>query len=144
MAQRDAALEAAFRNTDYCVLLPAGPQILRAGVADAGADDRLRQEAAVRQYWLILTPCNPLSVRKDEPWNNKQIIAMELTLKVNCNHMFHTIHRDQQGIWPDERGFFLPDFDLDIARQLGREHHQHALLYGRPGTAPELVWLTGR
>lgn len=144
MAQRDADLEAAFLNTDYLVLLPGGALVLRPGQANRESDERLRREAGVQRHWLILTPCNPRSEPKDELWNNKQIIKMELTLKGSNNDVFHTLHRAQRGAWPDERGFFLPDFDLERARSLGREHRQHALLYGRPGAAPELIWLTGR
>lgn len=142
MPPRTPALEAAFRATEYWVELPGGGLRLRVGIVDPDADRRLREEAGVRRSWVILTACNPYSTQVGESRNTILFSELMDILKAMSTPLFHTRHASPDGSWPEERGVFLPDFDLALARGLGRRFRQHALLTGVADAAPELEWLT--
>lgn len=134
------AWEDAYRRTQYHVLLARGDLVLRIGVRHAD-DARLREEAGVREHWAIVTPCNPLSQRLAEKDNAallaqfKQAIAeLELRAIVSANH-------DPSGQWPDEPGLLLCDPPPGVAEELGRRYRQNAIVTGKLGEAPRLVWL---
>lgn len=136
-----AALEAAYRNTEYVALLERGELVLRADRADAIADQRLRLEAGVHSSWAIITPCNPRS-RQLSGADNNAALARFLEELARCGRAhFPAVNRDPTGRWPDERGALLVDPTLESAQALGRTYEQHAILFGRLQQAPQLVWL---
>jgi len=140
-AEIRAAWEAAYRRTEYRVELPAGDLLLLVDLHQEGNDQRLREEAGVQTGWAIVTACNPGSQACGEEQNarlQEQLIEIVQQLDLHC---VSTLNRDPQASWPDEPGFLLCDPPPGFAEELGRHLRQNAILAGKLGEAPQLVWL---
>jgi len=141
-AARDA-WEAAYRQAEYRVGLPAGELVLKVGVHDAENDRRLCREAGVRGRWAIVTPCNPDSRRLPDPANAERLIELAAIVANRELRCVGAVNRDPAGRWPDEPGVLLCDPPPGLAEELGRRFAQNAILAAALGEAPRLVWLTG-
>lgn len=136
-----AGLEAAYHGAHYLALLQHGELLLRVGHPEAGADRRLRREAGVRRQWAIVTPCNPGSRPTDASANVAALARLHAELRELGWRHVPSLNRDSSGRWPDEPGALLVDVAEDDARALGRRFGQNAIVYGRLGQAPVLLWL---
>jgi hypothetical protein len=139
--ERTEALASAYRRTRYRVLLPAGPLELVIGQASADADRRLRVEAACKHCWSLLTACNPRSQRLSVADNRARQAALQRLLVERGAGHYPSLHRDPLGHWPDEDGFLLLDPEAGLSEQLGRHFEQNAVVRGRLGEPPQLLWL---
>lgn len=140
-AELRAAWEVAYRRTEYLVDLPAGELVLRVDLHRQHDDERLHQEAGVKTGWAIVTACNPGSQACGEEENGR--LQEELTeivqqLDLRC---INSVNRDPQADWPDEPGYLLCDPPAGFAEELGRHLRQNAILVGKLGEAPQLLWL---
>lgn len=141
MCPRPEALDAAYRATVYRVELPDGPLDWRIGRADADGDRRLRAAGCARE-WALVTPANPFSRRLTDAENAQRLQDLLAELQQRGQRHFPARHRDPAGQWPDEAGVLLTDPPSGLAEALGRRWQQNAIVRGRLGEAPELVWLT--
>ena len=136
----NASLHEVYAAADYCVQLPDGELILHIGKADAAADARLGA-AGVCTHWAIVTPCNPVHRGIDAAANAADLVAFNHELQQCGARRLPAVNRDPTGRWPDEPGCLLLDPDQDQAERLGRHYGQRAIVRGRIGAAPQLVWL---
>jgi hypothetical protein len=132
---------AAYRRTEYVVLLAEGELVLRIGRLNPPAQGRLRREAGVRSHWAIVTPCNPGSRQLDWTTNAARLEAFEIAIVDGGVRSWPSINRDPLRSWPDEPGFLICDPETGYAECLGRQYEQNAILVGRLGEPSQLVWL---
>jgi hypothetical protein len=144
-----AALDAAFRATAYRVVTPDGIFALRIGVADAQFDVFLSREVASVQRqdsdagaicWGIVTAYNPgvlLSAEENQRRQERlrgRIVAAGWRFFSGCNLA-------DDGLWPAEPSCLVLHVDERQMRILGSEFDQIAVVCGRTGTAPRLLWI---
>jgi len=143
MTDRDL-LDALYRRTRYVALLDAAQLDLRIGLADPAADERLRREAGCLRAWAMVTPCNPRSRPLSEADNAARYDAMRADLAAMGQRFVAAVGRDPDGQWPDEPGFLLVDPPDPLAVELAERWDQNAIVTGRPGEAPALLWVVQR
>jgi hypothetical protein len=136
-------LEAAYRRTQYRVRTPGGDCVLRIGQYDRQAEARLQATLPFCRGWTLLTPCNPGSRRLTAARNAAACRALEASLRADGLRWLPALHRDPEGRWPDEAGYWLADPPPGWAEAQGRRWGQNALVCAAPGDAPQLVWLAG-
>lgn len=141
-ADARASLEAAYRGADYCVQLPLGVLRLKVDRQQEDADRRLHEEASVESHWAIVTPCNPGSRALSAQANQERLEQLDAILEEQGVRHVASVNCDPQKEWPDEPGFLLCDPPPGLAEQLGRRFGQNAILDGRLGAAPRLLWLS--
>jgi len=135
------AWEAAYRQADYCVLLPAGELVLRVDRHLQTDDQRLREGAGVVSHWAMITPCNPGSQMLSAKENRQRLDEFSRILQELHIRSISSVNRNPQVKWQDEPGFLLCDPPPNLAEQLGRRFRQNAILVGRLADAPQLLWL---
>lgn len=137
------ALHAAFMATSYCAESEDGALqlALMVGVSDATLDALLKREGQER--WVYLTAWNPGARPASDEDNARRNRALFLDLmKAGARPILAG-----RGIpeppsdWPPEASFLALGVDLATARQLGQRYGQVAVLVGRRGGVPELVYL---
>jgi len=143
MTDRDL-LDALYRRTRYVALLDAAPLDLWIGRADPAADERLRREAGCLRAWALVTPCNPRSRSLSDADNAARHDAMHAELVAMGQRFVPAVGRDPDGRWPDEPGFLLVDPPERLAVELAERWDQNAIVTGRPGEAPTLLWVVQR
>lgn len=136
-----ASLDRAYRATRYRVRLPGPELTLRIGVRDAAGEKWLAQLGGCRRHWALVTPCNPHSRRLMDWQNRLRHAGMEAGLQASGLIHYPSLHGDPAGRWPDEAGFLLVDPPHGLARALGRQYGQNAIVEARLGEAPRLVYL---
>jgi hypothetical protein len=91
--------------------------------------------------WAIITPCNPRSIALCEQENAARLENFHHLLHESGHEWAECIAHDPDGKWPDERGALIFGISQESACNLGRRFDQNAILFGRRGEVPELVWL---
>lgn len=135
-------LTAYFEAANYCVQLTDRRYItFKTGTYNAVADSRLIEVAGVESCWAIVTPYNPGAARSSEADNRARLKRMGEDIDAADLHRLPAINRDPKGQWPDEHGYCIIDVPMNFVENLGRKYDQAAVVTGRPGEAPELVWL---
>ncbi len=133
-----ALLARAYLSTTYRVDAPAGPIELRIGQA-SGALDRLLRQRGVRT-WAFVTACNPYSLRLPD-WRN---LVRQRRLRTLCRQLgFSALPGAGVGDvpgWPPEPSLLVLGIARARARRLARLFAQNAIVAGRRGRVPELVW----
>ena len=148
---RRAALEAAFRATTYRVTVPDGIFCLRIGVAHSAFDTFLLHQVApvlprdeqqrekTGVCWGIVTAYNPGSLRSEDDNRSAQarlyarIVASGWPFLAACNLA-------DDSSWPAEPSYLVFADSAQIS-SLGHEFGQLAVVCGRTGAAPQLIWL---
>lgn len=147
-----AALETAFRATTYRVTVPDGCFCLRIGAAHAAFDTFLLHQLALVQpmgeqqpvktasvCWGIVTAYNPGSLRSEDDNRCAQarlyerIVASGWPFLAACNVA-------DGASWPEEPSYLVLADTAQVSC-LGREFGQLAVVCGRTGAAPQLIWL---
>ncbi len=134
------ALEDAYLNTDYRVLLPRKALTFRIGEYDADAEESLFKHCGIQQEWAIITPCNPNSEKADDDANLAALARLRQELEVVGLRYFQAINQSPDGEWP-EHGYLVVDPEPAKAKSLGRRYRQNAFVSGNKGEAPKLIWL---
>ena len=135
------ALASAYLSTTYRVDTPRGSIGLRVGRHNT-ALDRLLKQRGVRT-WAFVTACNPRSQRLPH-WRN---LLRQRRLQSVCARLGYAILAgagagDDPG-WPPEPSLLVLGIHRQRARRLARLFGQNAIVAGRRGAAPELVWSCG-
>lgn len=96
--------------------------------------------AGARRY-AVITACNPGSRQLDaadnaarQAWLAERLTCLKLRFFPACNG-------PDASDWPAEPSFLVLDAPLALLRRLGRACGQNALVAGRRGGRPRLVWL---
>ena len=137
----DAKRHAAYRMARYTVDFEPTPLDLAIGHADADADARLHREAGVTSHWALVTACNPRGEAGDAAANAKRIAKLRQRVDAAGVRRLPGAGHDPERIWPSEASELLVDPPPGLAEALGREFAQKAIVSGRLGQAPSLVWL---
>ena len=133
-----ALLVPAYLSTTYRVDAPTGPIALRVGQRSA-ALDRLLKRRGLR-VWAFVTACNPHS-RRLPGWRN---LARRRRLQALSGRLGLAalpgagVGDDTE--WPPEPSLLIMGIDRARACRLARLLGQNAIVAGRRGRAPELVW----
>lgn len=133
---RRAELENAYHATTYAAAVPLR---LRIGVPNAMLDALLGELGV--EHFAYLTAWNPRSRERSEAEN--RAAQEELTQRVRDMglQVFVGAGEADDGSWPPEPSLFVPSLTREDAMALAREFGQSAIVAGRRGRAPELVWL---
>lgn len=133
-----ALLSAAYLATTYRVDAPCGPIALRAGERNAALDRLLRRRGA--RAWAFITACNPRSTRLP-PWRNHVRQSRLVTL---CRDLGYAtlpgLGIGDDPAWAPEPSVLILEVSRSRACRLARLFDQHAVVAGRRGGPPELVW----
>lgn len=116
---------------------PLGPFILRIG-APSPAADRLCEQLGHRS-WVYITACNPRSRVLTPQQNAARMAQLEQLLRAQGWQFFPGAGRGEDPSWAPEPSLFVPGIDRELALQLGRHFHQHAVVYGEQGGTAELL-----
>lgn len=91
--------------------------------------------------YAFITPYNPLS-RPLSAWVNAQRLRQFVgVLQANGLSFGPADATDPAGEWPTEQGVFVFDLPAGRVHALGRSFQQYAVVEGRIGGVPLLVWL---
>jgi hypothetical protein len=135
-------LAAAYLSTTYRIDTPSGPIALRVGQR-SDALDRLLKRRRLRA-WAFVTACNPRS-RRLPGWRN---LARQRRLQALSGRLgFAALPGAGVGddpAWRPEPSLLLMGIGRARARRLARLLGQNAIVAGRRGRAPELVWCSKR
>ena len=117
---------------------PGGPIALRVSQHSA-ALDRLLKRRGLRA-WAFVTACNPRSVRLPA-WRN---LERQRRLKALSSRLGYPtlagVGVGDDPAWPPEPSLLILGVSRQRARRLARLFGQHAIVAGRLGAPPELVW----
>jgi hypothetical protein len=133
-----AALTAAYLATTYRVDAPRGPIALRIGERSAALDGLLKRRGACA--WAFVTACNPCS-RRLPAWRNR-VCQCRLEALVQT-WGYATLPGEGVGddpAWVPERSVLILGIGRSRACRLARLFDQHAIVAGRRGGVPDLVW----
>lgn len=136
-----AELMAAYRQAVYVVESAEEPIKLHVDRVDADADRRLASDCGVVRDWAIVTACNPFGQACAAEANARDEARLRERLAAAGVRTMPAAGTDPAGRWPSEASLLLCDPPEGLAEALGREFNQNAILRGRLGGAPELVWL---
>ena len=131
-------LAAHYRATTYRVDTPEGPVALRIG-APSPALDLLLARLGV-SAWAFITACNPGSIPRSPEENLRSNADLLERLRRLGYDPLPGAGIGDDGGRPPEPSFFVPGIEADEALRLGRLHRQNAIVVGRAGEAPELLW----
>lgn len=133
--------EAVYRKTEYKVMLPSQTIILSIGRYDEEADRLLQAEAGLKKEWFIITPCNPRSELARQELNIFYFNELRYEVESRAGQWIQALNCDPDAQWPDEPGFLITDADRLWIMELGERFYQNALVTGKVGEAPRLLWL---
>ncbi len=124
--------------TDYRVDLPARPLHLSVGKPNARLERLLKKSG--RSTWAFITACNPGSKRTHPLVNHIQQQRLERAVR-----RMRLAYLPGSGIplddgWKAEPSLLVLGISRARALKLARHFGQHAIVAGRRGGCPELVW----
>ncbi|MBS1914249.1 MAG: DUF3293 domain-containing protein [Bacteroidetes bacterium] len=132
------SLEAHYRATSYVVEAGGAAVVIRIGEASL-ALDRLLDDLHAGSFAFI-TAWNPGSVPVCDDENQARNGELRERIVAMGHAALEGEGRADRGPWVPERSFFVPDIPLEAAVVLARRFAQRAIVFGRRGEAPELVW----
>ncbi|MEF8699770.1 MAG: DUF3293 domain-containing protein [Candidatus Accumulibacter sp. UW26] len=141
-----ATLAAAFQATTYRVETPEGIFSLRIGTLDPVFDAFLLRHAVAAAPpagavgWAIVTAHNPGGLLGEDENRLRQKRLRQRILTAGWHFLPACNVADVVG-WPLEPSFLLLPADEEQSRALAAEFGQLAVVFGRTGSAPQLLWL---
>lgn len=105
--------------------------------------DRWLHRLDIRE-WLFITAWNPRS-RPLPRWRNRaRQRALQRTLRRNVRVLYCGLGVPDDRSWRSEHSLFAGPVAAGRARRLGRQFHQNAVVIGRRGGVPALLWTNGK
>ena len=147
-----AELEAAFCATTYRVTVPEGSFALRIGVAAPAFDAFLLRLATqwpasddepgetTEMCWGIVTAYNP-AVLLSEDINRLAQERLLKRIKALGWYFLPSSNLADGDVWPVEPSYLVLRADEQRMRVLASEFGQLAVVCGRTGSVPKLLWL---
>lgn len=133
------ALADAYLHTTYRVLVADEPIDIRIGAVNP-ALERLLQAQQV-QTWAFVTASNPLSRAFPEQDNARRNDALKRSLREAGWRYLEALGVPDQSGWEPEHSVLIQGIDRETAVALGRRWGQNAIVFGKAGEPPELVWI---
>ena len=130
--------EQAYTGTAYQVEAPEAPFFFRIGEESPEIDALLRDLGA--EEWAFITAYNPRSEQEPHETNRQRHARLLARLDGNGYTIFSSKGIDDDDTWPSERGAFIVGIPRREARLLGRDFEQNAIVVGRRGAPPELLF----
>ncbi len=131
-------LEAAYRHTSYQVDRPEGPLTLRIGRRHEELDRWLAQAGA--WDWSFLTAWNPKSVPTAATANLEAMKRLQERLSADRYSFVAGTGNPDHPDWSPEPSVFVLDLGPAAALTYARRFGQHAVVQGRRGGLPYLLW----
>lgn len=141
-ARQIGRLAQAYRSTAYRLAsdgAEGAALTIFAGVPVPALDGLLRHLGARR--YAVLTACNPGSRQLAAAENATRQARLAARLTALNLAFFPACNGPEAAEWPPEPSFCVLDAPLAVLRRLGRAFGQNALVAGRRGARPRLVWL---
>jgi len=135
--ERRARLEQVYLDTVYRVSGPFCVLDLRIGVRSP-ALDRLLHRLGVRD-WVFVTAWNPSS-RAQPGWRNRARQARLARALRGLHICLPGLGLPRDSRWQPEHSLFAAPVSAGRARRLGRRFGQNAVVAGRRGQPPALLW----
>ena len=133
-----ARFERAYLDTVYRVSGRSAVIDLRIGARSA-ALDRLLHRLGVRD-WVFVTAWNPFS-RAQPAWRNHARQARLARGLRGIRICMPGLGLPRDPRWQPEHSLFAAPVSAGRARRLGRRFGQNAVVAGRRGHAPALIWM---
>lgn len=89
----------------------------------------------------MISAYNPCSQLQNDAENSAAHESLKHCLSHHSYPMIESLNIDPTGIWPAEKSFFVPGLDLDIARSLGQQFNQNAIVWIGSDAIPRLILL---
>ena len=131
-------LRESYSNTSYLIDAPGAPLAIRVGHRNDALDTLLVKFG--EEEWAFITAYNPRSEQMPAEENIDRHSELVERVRALGLQSFPSRGVDDDGTWPTERGLLILGIDRDEARRLGAELAQNAILAGRRGGVPELVF----
>ena len=131
-------LQQAYVHTTYWVDAQPGPVAVRIACRNR-ALERLLAEHEV-SHWAFITAWNPYSKVRTSWYNSARHLALLRTLHRARLSWLPAVAQGDAPDWPAESGLLVVGINRAQARRLGRRFRQNAVVIGRLGAAPELLW----
>ncbi len=139
MKQRRAALLAAYVRTTYTAQLPDGETLaLRIGEPSPRLDRLLQSHGT--DCWAYVTACNPQSVPLATGTNTARHRSLVEYIRGRAWTWYEGHGVPDASDWAPETGVLILGVSAADAHALGRCFGQAAVICGRIGGSPELVW----
>lgn len=135
---QQAALGEAYRRTTYRVFTATQPVDMRIGVVNP-ALDALLQTHGVRTCAFV-TASNPRSQQHPDEQNALRNEAMMQSLRAEGWSCLDALGLPDRPDWTPEQSILILGITRRSAVALARRWQQNAIVYGRRGEPPELVW----
>jgi hypothetical protein len=132
------ALAEAYRGTTYHVDSPEGPIALRIGVPSPALDRLLERCGA--DAWAYITAWNPGSRPLPVEENRRRNRALEESLRALGAVTWPGLGVGEDPAWPPEESVLGVRVGRAAAREVGARFGQNAVVVGRRGEPPELLW----
>lgn len=90
--------------------------------------------------WAIITAYNPYSkecLPEENKRNNLQLKAKLLELELT---VLEADGVPADSNWEVEQSYFVYNISLDVAKTIGKQFEQNAIVYGKKGEKASLVW----
>jgi hypothetical protein len=134
-------LAEAYRQTSYLVETDP-PVCFRIGQYNPALDALLKKHGAQTKPWAFVTAHNPKSKKLSDEENKKRERDLRDRLTANGYRFLEGKGVGDDDLWPEERSVLIFNITREVAKQLGRELEQNAVVVGVLGGAPELVFCT--
>jgi hypothetical protein len=132
-------LELAYRATTYRVYLPGGVLDLRIGQACEKLGTWLKGEGA--SSYAIISGFNPDNCLAMAEQNAEYQSQLECELIEGNYEPYTGENIPDEANAPLEESCFVADIELEDAVALAEDFGQNAIVFGRLGEAPDLIWI---
>jgi len=131
-------LEAAYRSTTFGVETESGTLNIRLGVVNRPLDSLLEERRA--HSWAYVTAHNPGSCLLTAQENSERHHCLVQYIKEHGQTYLPGQGVGDGGDWPAEESLLVLDVTEENAVALGAKFGQNAVVFGRRGDAPQLLW----
>ena len=138
MHQEKQKWEAVYLQADYVVLEGQNKIVIRISEPSAELDELLKQNEA--KSWAFMTAYNPFSKLLSEEENAARQADLQRLLQERNFRFLNGYGESPNGDWNAEPSVFVFEIDRQTAVEIGRQFDQHAIVFGKTGELPELVW----
>ncbi|MGH8791905.1 MAG: DUF3293 domain-containing protein [Stackebrandtia sp.] len=134
-------LAEAYRHTTYRATAPHGTIDIRVGARCHALDDLLVRRRM--RAWGFLTAWNPGSRELSLSENRRRNLMLEDRLRDLGALTLPSLGIGDDQTWTPEESVLALGLDPEASVRIGREFQQNAVVAGRLGEAPELLWCAG-
>lgn len=128
----------AYRNTSYEVDIPGVRIRLHVGEPNSALDSLLKNRDVTE--WAFITAYNPRSESCSLEENDQRQKDLLQEVHAQGYPTFPGTGVGENTDWPAEPSVLILGISRETARKVGQKYGQHAIVVGRRGQAPELLW----